>query len=221
MHLTDIDIKEILVESRGSELADRICIENIDHSLLTTAGYDCRVGRHVRIGEDVYDLNSSGCVALQPGKMASIRTLEYIELPHNGSVSAIVQSKMSMLYKGLSPVSTVIHSDWKGTLDVIVFNHSDTPVLIAKGQPICTVVFFQNKSSSTSASGRSLQYLDDQSQSFVTSYKAASEIRRNLRYKQAAIIVSVSAVGLLLFGTTPAMAGTVALGVALSNVIVK
>lgn len=87
-------------------------------------------GINLRIREDVI-LNVGGFV------LAS--SLERFEMPMN--LLGVVHDKSTWARLGLCVQNTVIEPGWHGYLTIELTNHSQSPLEIKAGTPICQVVF--------------------------------------------------------------------------------
>lgn len=142
--LTDTDIREYL---EGNE--HPLKIEPYSEDSLTPVGYDLRAGGKYATSDEgvLIDPFREGMkLSLYPGQTALVSTLEKISMPKDGSISALIVSKVSKVSKGLSHISTTIDPDWSGSLIIAITNHSSNKIEIEHGEPLCTAVFFINKS---------------------------------------------------------------------------
>jgi dCTP deaminase len=88
------------------------------------AGYD------VRIAEDL---------TLPPGSFSLASTLERFNTPLD--VLGIVHDKSTWARRGLACQNTVIEPGWEGFLTLELTNHSNEPLLVKRGDPICQIVY--------------------------------------------------------------------------------
>jgi len=124
--------------------------------LLTPVGYDLTIGdvylsfaqrRRVELaGPDESFL-------VQPRETIIIRTQEYVGLPKNQKIAGIIESSVSMMSAGFSPVSTTLDPDWEGRLQIAITNQQSFPLELNKGQRICTAMFLTCEHEATKLSG--------------------------------------------------------------------
>ena len=58
------------------------------------------------------------------------------------SVAALIESKVRLVSKGISHISTTIDPGWQGTLLLTFSNQSNNQIVIYDGHPVATIVFF-------------------------------------------------------------------------------
>lgn len=115
---------------------------------ITHVGYDVSLGG----GRKPFDLTSckfleikgledSRYIEVKPGHTISVETEESIKLGHG--MGALVESKVRMVSKGFSHISTTIDPTWCGKLLLTFTNHSGKNLRIDLGTPIATLVFFR------------------------------------------------------------------------------
>lgn len=162
--LTDASIDDILVRDEkdlGSN-PEKLLIENFNEKSLTPVGYDLRVGSKV-IKVDLKRANVKPLLKLEkdqefeilPNEMVVIRAEEIIGMPKSRTVSGIIVSKVSLVNRGLSHISTSIDADWFGPLVMTIFNHSYRTIHLKRGEPFCTMILIKNENPSKKASGKS------------------------------------------------------------------
>ena len=81
-------------------------------------------------------------VLIMPGEIKAVSTGIAIELPSSDTVALII-SRSSLGYKnGVSLVNSVgvIDSDYRGTLNLCLINHSDTPFRIENGDRLAQLL---------------------------------------------------------------------------------
>jgi len=127
-----------------------ILIENGIKDNINPMGYDLRVGE-----EYFYASVSNGTiptdkeVRIKPGDLVLIRTLEEIRMPTNGSIYALIISKVTQVSRGLSNVSTKVDSGYSGKLLISIQNVSKRTIELRYGEEFCTIIFINNKSPCT------------------------------------------------------------------------
>lgn len=197
--LTDADILQQLNSTDG------LRIRNLDEDYLTPVGYDLRAGGLCVSSADgkLQILAKDEKIALKPGSTTLISTLEEIEMPMNRGLSGFIFSKVSLVSKGLSHVSTTIDPDWKGRLVIAIHNHSRSAIEISFGQPFCTLVFLTNKSGSQKPSKREGGRNDLFMRTFAQ--RNALNIKRAALWVLARIVLICAAAAALVYYSTPEM----------------
>ncbi|MGD1046739.1 MAG: hypothetical protein ABR936_15630 [Bacteroidota bacterium] len=222
--LTDSDLSKLISDKYETEpRKEQITIYPYDKKLLTPVGYDLRIGNEYSIsniiGKGKLKENEEFCV--KSGETVFIRILERIAMPKNRNISGIVVSKVSITAKGLINSTTTLDPDWKGNLLLVLHNHSQSNIKLKQGQPICTVMFLENKTPSTKPSEK----YDERNDLLVELW---NEI--NSRAKRKKFFIKVSSpliillsfiIGLYCFGNAPGLVASVAIGVALSQFILN
>lgn len=218
--LTDTDLRKIIcTDEAWEDKNNKIHIYPFSEECLTPVGYDLRVGDSYssafKIGP--FKLKEGAKIIIEPRDTVLITTLEKIDMPKSRLISALIQSKVSKVSKGLSHISTTIDPDWDGKLLIAVHNHSINKVELNFGEPFCTVVFFENKSASTKDCDKIPGRLDV----FIDEWSAKAEkSKRRERLKSLVspgIILLSIVVGYFIFGNRPGFIAFVAGGVALSQ----
>jgi deoxycytidine triphosphate deaminase len=231
--LTDTDILKIL-ETQTNRHDDRLVIHPFSDGALTPVGYDLRIGLFYKSSRDEVGINlkEGEHIILSPGSTTNIRTMEWIALPRNKSISGFICSKVSLVSRGLSHISTTVDPDWYGHLSISVHNHASENIELSVGQPFCTVVFMKNISPATRDSG----FAPSRTDTLITSITSQQKQQRNLRRRMKATFIAAGllVVGLLLaltfyFAALPlgdqprfhiaVMAGTAIIGSLMSGVI--
>jgi hypothetical protein len=111
------------------------------------------------------------CIILKPHSTALIETLEYGAMPKSHKYSGFICSRVQMVSKGLSHISTTVDPDWRGKMLIAVHNHSSGNVKLKYGEKLCTMVILENKSPSAKPSnhppGRSDVLLSEYSEYMI------------------------------------------------------
>jgi len=178
---------------------------------------------------------------IQSGETVLISTEEYIGLPKNKTVAGIIESKVSIVSKGLSHVSTTLDPDWEGHLLIAVTNHQPHAIELRRGDPFCTVMFLLCQSPATDAChagpGRKdivedlLSYFLEQSKlAEKTAQKRAEEeakkAKRSLLERiptssiQFLVISFFALLGFLFFGISEGFSAMVAAGVGIAAIVI-
>lgn len=95
------------------------------------AGYDMRI--------EFDQTGSKTETLLTPGEFLLASTMERFRMPTN--VMGIVHDKSTWARLGLAVQNTVIEPGWEGWLTLELTNHSEEPIVLKRGMPICQVVF--------------------------------------------------------------------------------
>lgn len=219
--LTDTNLRNLICNDKEWTDKDKLHIYPFSEDSLTPVGYDLSVGGiySSSLKGGPFELKGGDKLTLYPGDTTLITTLETVDMPKNRAVSAIIQSKVSKVSKGLSHISTTIDPDWEGHLLIAVHNHSKNSVRLEFGETFCTVVFFENKLPST----KDCQKIPGRLDIFLNQWsEAARKTRKRERVKAVipvATIVLVGGLGYFIFGNNPGFIAVVAIGVALSQII--
>ena len=232
--LTDTDLLRLIYSQRpSSEVTDdKIVIYPFDEDFLTPVGYDLRVGSPYATSNQTKrkKISEGESLVIGPGSTALITTLEYIGMPKNRMVSALIESKVTKVSKGLSHISTTVDPDWKGNLLIAVHNHSKNGIEMKYGESFCTVVFFQNVSRATKdcdkPPGRPDGFLDnieenDRVNKFLGDFEKSVVRERNRRWFwigfPPVLMISISGAAYIFFGNDIKFSVATILGIAISQ----
>lgn len=86
-----------------------------------------------------YDLSSSGIFVIPPRGRCLVKTDIVLEIP-NGYYGRIAPRSGLALKHGLDVGAGVIDSDYRGAIGVVLFNHTDDPYFITKGNKIAQII---------------------------------------------------------------------------------
>ena len=78
---------------------------------------------------------------LPPGEFALVSTMEQFYMPLD--VAATVHDKSTWARLGLAVQNTFIDPGWTGYLTLELTNHSETELILERGEPIAQLVFHQ------------------------------------------------------------------------------
>lgn len=220
--LTDTDIERMLcvTESWGDK-QNTLHVHPYNERCLTPIGYDARVGSPYSCSSKAgpVALHEGHKIVIKAGDTALITTLEKFSMPRNRMVSALICSKVSKVSQGLSHISTTIDPDWDGPLLIALRNNSNSRIELAYGDPFCTIVFFENKSSST----RDCERVPGRLDIFMKDWARKAKKRKKLNYVKMVLppaLIAISfPVGYYYFGNTPGLAATITGGVAISHLL--
>ncbi len=161
--LTDTDIRRILCVEEGQWDDKKLLIKPFDEKCLTPISYDLRVGCFYKTyvsQPSLVTINEGGKIVIKPRDTVLIATYEQIKMPKDGSISALILSKVSQVARGLSQVSTKVDPGWgEGELLIPVQNLSRDIISLDQGDTFCTIIFFKNESAPTSVYNSSLSKL--------------------------------------------------------------
>ncbi len=146
MFFSDIDIRKCL------ETKDLV-INPLDDECITPVGYDARIGNIAYLiypdgSYKVVDIDSEGELRIDGRTTALIGTREYIEL--SGKIAGAIHSKVTLVSKGLSHISTTLDPGWKGKLLIQIHNHLDVTQILEPDETFCTLVFYELKTETES-----------------------------------------------------------------------
>ena len=240
MILTDTDIRQRLSTSSTSgfdETAgvgqwansdETILVYPFEEAQLTPVGYDLRVGaQHLSLKrKKEFELGVGQEFSIEPGETLLVSTEEYIGLPkHNQTLVGIIESKVSLVSLGLSHVSTTVDPDWEGHLLVALTNHQSFPIKLIRRQPFCTLMFIEVKTKATKQVGRPPGRSDIILERIRAWRQAAEDAQRSLLRRMLplvgfiAVVVVLTAVAYLVFGSTEGFSGWAAVTIALASVV--
>ncbi|NHN79204.1 hypothetical protein HA520_18270 [Azotobacter chroococcum] len=147
--LTNADLIGIISSDIDEPDEAKLIVNPFDKGSLTPVGYDLRVGKNYVVDGEEKGLEDGDYLRISPRNIALIHTLEEIRMPRNKSLSAIINSKVSLSCKGLSNISTTVDADWKGSLLIAVHNNSNKEIKLKFKDAFCTILFMENKSPAT------------------------------------------------------------------------
>jgi deoxycytidine triphosphate deaminase len=150
--LSDSDLVKMICTTKQEwqqrdDVNPKIYINPFTVDCLKPGSYDLRIGNsYASALRGQFQVNDIYPVIIEPGETVLITTLEEIKMPINKKVSALILSKVSMVSKGLSHISTTIDPDYEGKLLIAITNHSKKSINLKLGETFCSLVFFENKS---------------------------------------------------------------------------
>ncbi len=207
--LTDSDLTKMICTTKQEwqkrdENNPKIYINPFTETNLKPGSYDLSVGTsYASALKGQFQVNDNSPVTLEPGETVLITTLEEIKMPINKKVSALILSKVSQVSKGLSHISTTIDPDWEGKLLIAMTNHSRKSIKLNLREPLCTMIFFENKSAADKESLYAPGRVDILARQFSS---MAPELQREIEKKKRArrknfnirILVSIATIPLSL-----------------------
>ncbi|HLP91560.1 MAG TPA: hypothetical protein VK184_23620 [Nostocaceae cyanobacterium] len=219
--LTDTDLNKILCYDNNQWGASKpLLIQDGSDDCITPMGYDLRVGGFYKtfIAKPNLDtLDEGKSVEIKPGDIALIGTYEKIKMPKDGSISALILSKVSLVSKGISNISTKVDPGWaEGELLIPVQNFSRDIIKLDYKEKFCTIVFFKNESPAS---------LYNSSSSREKFFRLLSQTSRTSFIKDVQLgLVSISIIGIAgisgyyFFGNSPGFGVTVTVGIAIERI---
>ncbi|NJO75703.1 MAG: hypothetical protein HC833_19210 [Leptolyngbyaceae cyanobacterium RM1_406_9] len=150
--LTDSDIERIRCVDEGEwdQDSSKLLIQEFATDCLNPMGYDLRVGGFYKTfisKPNLVTIEDGEQVVIKPRDIALISTFEKIRMPKDGSVSALIMSRVTQVSRGLSHISTKVDPGWaEGELLIPVQNISRENINLLYQEKFCTVVFFKNES---------------------------------------------------------------------------
>lgn len=219
--LTDTDLRRIICTQEENLTDERLLIQPFDENCLTPMGYDLRVGCFYKTyvsQPNLVTIKEGEKVVIKPRDTALIGTLEQIKMPNDGSISALILSKVSQVAKGLSQVSTKVDPGWgEGELLIPVQNLSRDSISLNQGETFCTIVFFRNESPSgrkyDPGSGR-LKFV----KLLAPTNPESIFMEFFLLGVPITIIITIATLGFFTFQNSTGFAASVAVGVAFSQI---
>lgn len=220
--LTDTDLKKILCYDEAQWNDNKtLLIQDGADDCITPMGYDLRVGGFYKtfIAKPNLDVLSEGkTIAIKPGDIALIGTYEKLRMPKDGSISALILSRVSQVSRGLSNISTKVDPGWaEGELLIPIQNFSRDVIKLSYQEKFCTIVFFKNESPASlynSSSSRS-KFFRLLSQTSRESYLKDFQ----LGLLSTVIIGLAAGIGYYYFGNSTGFGVTVTIGIAVERFV--
>lgn len=200
----------------------QILIQNGDKDHINSMGYDLRVGETCFDGtvQNKPRKTNEG-VNIKPGDLVLIRTLEVVTMPSYGDISGLILSKVTLVARGLSNVSTKVDPGWSGKLLISIHNVSKKTIKLKHGDEFCTLIFITNKSPCTNlydVSQKEDRYID----AYAEGQKDYFWLELLINLLSTGLIVGSSFwIGFKIFENTAGFGVIVTIGVVVSNVIQK
>ncbi len=116
-----------------------IVIEPFTPKRLTPIGYDFTVGEYVYSLESGIINIADGAYAIPPKNTVQIMTKESLWV--SGRIGGTFHSKVSLVSKGLSHISTTLDPNWYGPLLITLRNNTDKAINLHPEDPFVTLVF--------------------------------------------------------------------------------
>ncbi len=129
-YLTDVDIRKAL----GRD----IVIEPFSEDSLTPIGYDFSVGDFVFSLESGLLKSTDNFYILPPKNTVQILTKESLWV--SSRIAGTFHSKVSLVSKGLSHISTTLDPGWFGPLLITLRNNTENNISIKVGAPFVTLI---------------------------------------------------------------------------------
>lgn len=222
--LTDTDIERLVEpEETWRDRDSTLQISPFAASSMTPVGYDLRVGS--RYSSSIHPgpgrLEPGRSISVAPGETVLITTLETVGMPKNRGLSGIILSKVSLVSKGLSHISTTIDPDWEGPLLIALNNLGRAPVELGYGDTFATAIFFRNDSPATRSVNRPPGRTDILLAEWARQMRRVARRDRALFFAQPGVVLLAMALGFVVFGNGPGTVASVAVGVAISQFIAR
>jgi dCTP deaminase len=140
--LTDTDIRALIKSGE-------IKIAPFEEECLTPVGYDLRVGEYGVSWKKrrLFSLKDEKQITIDPGDTVLLSVREKIEVSKN--IGGTIHSKVSLVSRGYSHISTTVDPGWKGELTILISNTRTTPLTLKFEQPFCTLVLHKSASPAT------------------------------------------------------------------------
>lgn len=130
-YFSDKDIKKALNKD--------IVIEPFDAACLTPIGYDFRIGDYVFSLEHGLLEVVNGCYELPPKSTIQVLTKEALWV--SSRIAGTFHSKVSLVSRGLSHISTTLDPQWYGPLLITFRNNTDKIIKMKPGDTFVTLLF--------------------------------------------------------------------------------
>ena len=238
--LSDTDITRILSpDSKGdwsespargawADSQDKLLVHPFNEKFLTPVGFDLTIGStYISLDEKQLheELIMGESFTISAGDTISVLTEEYVGMPLSKRVAGIFKSKVSLVMRGLSPISTTLDPDWEGRLLIPITNHRPYPVTLRRGDTFCTMILFSTNSAATKTSNKPAGREDlqkGQMREWLREVKEQEPSRRMQWTPWVAPLVVLggfTGLGYALFGNNSGFIGMVAGGVALAGIV--
>lgn len=220
--LSDASLEKILTDDINATDRTKLVISPYSESSLTPVGYDLRVGGRYASSSSPnrVSIQSGEKVIIPPHSTILIETLEMVRMPLDRTLGGLIESKVSLVSRGLSHISTTLDPDWTGHLLIAVHNHSSRTHRLDHGQPFCTAVFLRSEDPAKRDCDKQPDREDVLLKLFEEEAKKRSRRRIMRAYLPPAIIAVFGVCGYAIFGPNgggfPAM---VAAGVAVAQLL--
>ena len=149
-----------------------IVIEPFFEDALTPIGYDFRIGDYVFSLEKGIIEPENGVYILPPQSTIQILTEESLWV--SGRIAGTFHSKVSLVSKGLSHISTTLDPNWYGPLLITTRNNMDRAIEIKADQQFVTLMFAEVKTPTASKHKKPefrkdilIKQLDQQEESYI------------------------------------------------------
>lgn len=130
---SDVDIRKAL----GND----IVIEPFTESSLTPIGYDFTVGEYIYSLEHGLIEPQNGSFEIPPHSTVQILTRESLWV--SGRIGGTFHSKVSLVSRGMSHISTTLDPGWYGPLLITLRNNMSTSQRIKTTDAFVTLIFFK------------------------------------------------------------------------------
>lgn len=90
-------------------------------------------------GCDVYSANAHS-ITIPPHGSVTIPTGLYVEIPDDSEIQVRGRSGLAFKHKVVSYLGT-IDADYTGEIGILLFNHSDEPYIVKRGDRVAQLVF--------------------------------------------------------------------------------
>ncbi len=138
--MTDVDITKAI----GRDIViDPFCKES-----LTPIGYDFTIGDYVFSLENGLIEPDNGSYSIPPKSTVQILTKESLWV--SGRIGGTFHSKVSLVSKGLSHISTTLDPGWYGPLLITMRNNMDNEITIKVNDSFVTLLFYRVDSPTSS-----------------------------------------------------------------------
>jgi deoxycytidine triphosphate deaminase len=217
--MVDKDIRAMLSEDVASCTSEKLVISPFSEECLAPTGYYLRAGKRAFVSGVEVDLEKGKKILLKPHQSVVIYAMEHIQMPTSGKYCAIIQSKTSMIARGLSNVSTVVDYDWCGNLGIIIQNVVNKPVEISYGEKLCRIIFLDNSSVPGKRSLKNDDTVGEAVRNLSEVMKGTLARSRNTLLMTLLFVGVFSGSGFILYGNSPGWGVATALGVSVSQLV--
>jgi dCTP deaminase len=140
--LTDTDIAKLMKSGE-------IKFTHFEEQCLTPVGYDLRVGEYGVSWKKRHptSIKNEKQIVIDPGDTVLISVREKIQVSKN--IGGTIHSKVSLVSRGFSHISTTVDPGWKGEMTILISNTITTPLTLYFEEPFCTLVLYRTESPAT------------------------------------------------------------------------
>lgn len=163
---------------------------------VTNVGFDVTLGA----AREPFDLNTRSClqtlkdgssassyVLVPAGHTISVETAETLKLGFG--IAALIKSKVRMVSKGFSHISTTIDPGWEAPLLLTFTNQTAFPIRLSFGSRIATIVFFEASAEVTDLGDATPEHMSRRWDTYHTDARKRASILLPLSYVVTTVVM--------------------------------